>query len=129
MKTIIIVSGVVAAIESVLIFAALAIGMGMVQRPAVFTSLGKVRSYQVSCATTAGGTDLSDGSPISSIFVFINSATPVYIGGTDVDSTHGMPVCTAAASCAASSLSLDVKEARCLSSSGTVTATVIAGSL
>ncbi len=91
------------------------------------TPLAKVRSYTVSCATTAGGTSLNDGEATSSMFIFVNSATPVYIGGTDIDSTHGMPVCTAAASCVSASMSLDVKTARCLSSSGTVSALVIAG--
>lgn len=91
--------------------------------------LGKIRAYQVSCTTAAGGVSLSDGQTISSALIWINSATPVYVGGGDIDSTHGVPLCTNSASCLSSSLAMDVKEARCLSSSGTVTATVMAGAI
>jgi hypothetical protein len=95
--------------------------------PFLSTPLGKVRAYEVACATTAGGTSLGDGEAFSSLYVWINSATPVYIGGTNVDATHGMPFCTASASCPSAVLSMDAKLARCLSSSGTVTAIVLAG--
>lgn len=98
---------------------------------ALSTPLAKVRAYQVSCTTTAGGVSLVDTTPggVSSLTVWINSATPVYIGGADIDATHGMPFCTTTADCPASYVSIDVKEARCLSSSGTVTATVLAGTM
>lgn len=96
--------------------------------------LGKMYSYQVSCAATAGGTRLvpSSGSAQKSLQAYkfwVNSATPVYFGGSDIDSTHGMPYCTASASCVAAMDSVDgsPNETFCLSSSGSVTVTVWAG--
>ena len=132
MKTVVLVSGVIAAMVATALHLLTLIALHDVLadiQPMLNTPLGKVRAYQVSCTTAAGGVTLSDGQPISSLFVFVNSATPVYVGGTDVDATHGMPICTATASCPSSSISFDVKDARCLSSAGTVTATVLAGTL
>lgn len=130
MKYVIIVAGVVAFVETALVLLLVAVLARVAPVEALLdTSLGKIRGYQVSCTTTAGGVSLTDGNPTSSLYVWINSLTPVYIGGGTVDSTHGTPFCTDTASCPTAALSIDAKEARCLSSSGTVTAIVLAGTL
>lgn len=117
MKSVIVVAFVIVVTAVAVFFA---------QPSGAHPALGKVRAYQVSCTTAAGGVSLAVGQ-MSSALVWINSATPVYIGGTDITSTKGMPLCTAIASCVQSSVSIDSKELRCLSSSGTVTATVLVG--
>jgi hypothetical protein len=131
MKTILALSAIVAAIVATLVAIGLGfvaiVGMLDVVEPQLQLPLRYVKAYEVDCVDTGTGTSLVVPNGTGSLFVWVNSATPVYIGGADVDDSHGMPLCTATADCPASSLSLDVREARCLSSSGTVTATVIAG--
>ena len=102
----------------------------VVPAAALSTPLAQLRGYEIGCIATAGGISLGkagDLKAVSSMMVWVNSATPVYIGGTDVTSTKGMPICTNTALCPASSISIDAKGATCLSSSGTVTASVLVG--
>lgn len=94
--------------------------------PALNTSLNNVRSYQVACGTTA--TPITDGMGQSAILIWVNSATPVYIGGATVTTTTaGFPVCTLAASCPYASIALDAKYPYCRVAAGSVTIKVLAG--
>lgn len=96
--------------------------------PALPASLGHLRAFQVSCGTTAAL--LSDGLPISSALILNNSATAVYLGGSDVDTTtHGFPICTNTAACLRPDMPLDGKRLSCIVASGSVTVTVLAGAL
>ena len=96
------------------------------------TTLTHPHAYQISCTTTAGGVSLRQSTEtrsVKSIFVWVNSATPVYIGGDDIDSTHGLAICTDTASCAGSSFTIDGEAPRCLSSSGSVTVVALAAAM
>lgn len=97
---------------------------------ALADSLSILRAYQVSCATTATAIAPSDGIKSQHAWsVWNNSATPVYVGGSDVTTTtKGWPICTDTASCPSSTLSVDaVTSGFCRVGSGTVTLTVISG--
>jgi hypothetical protein len=94
------------------------------------TPLGRLRAYQVTCGTTA--TSLSPPSSsmnaMSSFLVWNNSATAVYIGGPDVNTTtKGFPICTASATCLRSDMPVDGREGFCRVAAGTATVTVLAG--
>lgn len=96
------------------------------------TPLAKVHAYQLGCVASAGGISLKKSTDLqnySHLTVWNNSATPVYIGGSDITSTLGLPICTDTAACPAASISMDAAGAYCLSSSGTKTVVVLAGSL
>jgi hypothetical protein len=123
-----------APVFTAIVLATIVIGTIIDSSPAqaLDTPLANLRAYQISCPATALGIDLrksTDLKAISSMMVWVNSTTPVYIGGGDVSSTLGMPICTDTSACPSSSVSIDAKGARCLSSSGTVTATVLVGTL
>lgn len=101
-------------------------------RPALATPLANPRAYQIGCLAAAGGISLkktTDLKSVSSLVIWNNSATPVYIGGSDVTSTLGMPICTDSAACPSSSVAFDGTAPFCLSSSGTKTVVVLAGSI
>lgn len=92
------------------------------------TSLGRVRAYQVACTTTA--TAISDGHSQSSGLIWNNSATPVFLGGSDVNATtEGFPICTDTATCLRADMPIDAKYLYCRVSSGTVAVKVLAGAL
>jgi len=94
--------------------------------PALNTSLNNVRSYQVACGTTA--TPITDGAGQSALLVWNNSATPVFLGAANVNTTTtGFPICTLAASCPYASMSLDAKYPYCRVAAGSVTVKVLAG--
>ena len=96
---------------------------------ALSDSLGLYRSYQVSCTSTPGKMCRTGYCSFQAFKFWVNSATPVFMGGSDVDtSTKGMPYCTAGASCLQSFDSIDGVPANMFcDSGGTVTVTVIAG--
>ncbi len=87
-----------------------------------------LRTFTVTCLTSA--TRISDGlGDISAFTVFNGSATPAFIGGSDVDnSTKGMPVCTSAVAgaCYDNKFPVDGGGAYCLSTGGAVTLLVTA---
>ena len=83
--------------------------------------------YQVTCnASTATSLNGTAGSH-SAARVWINNATAVYVGGPDVDATHGLALCTTAGTCIDDDLPWDGGNLYCLSSSGSITAIVMAG--
>ncbi|MCC7173491.1 MAG: hypothetical protein IT459_23810 [Planctomycetes bacterium] len=101
-------------------FALLAMGLG--------TSLAKIRTHTVTCGTTA--TAITDGTGASSMLIWNNSATPVYLGGSDVNTTtEGFPICTDTANCLRADMPIDAKYLYCRVSAGTVTVRVLAGAL
>jgi len=101
-------------------FALLAMGLG--------SSLGRIRTHTVTCATTA--TAIADGHNASSMLIWNNTATPVYLGGSDVDTTTaGFPICTDTATCLRADMPIDAKYLYCRVSSGTVAVKVLAGAL
>lgn len=92
------------------------------------TSLGRIRAYQVACTTTA--TAISDGHSQSSGLIWNNSATAVYLGGSDVNTTTtGFPICTNTASCLRADMPIDAKYLYCRVAAGSTTVTVLAGAL
>lgn len=88
--------------------------------------VGGIRTFTVTCLTTA--TAITDGKGVSAFRAFNNTATPAFVGGTDVTSTtKGFPLCTDTATCPSSTLPVDGGGAYCLSTGGAVTLLVIAG--
>ena len=104
--------------------------------PADVTPINRARGYQISCDTTAikmspasGIGSPSTGGPGFQSFKFWNNTTTlVYVGGSDVDTTKGIPYCTTAASCPQSFDSYDGNPAGfwCYAS-GATTVTILAG--
>lgn len=89
--------------------------------------VGGIRTFQVACLASAP-VAVTDSKGVSALRVWNNSATPVYLGSSAMTgATNGMPICTATASCIAADMPIDGGGLYCLSSSGTVTVTVIAG--
>ncbi len=86
-----------------------------------------VRTFQVTCAASA--TRITDSlGDISAFTVFNISATPAFIGGSDVNATtKGMPVCNDSAVCYGTTFGIDGGGAYCMSSGGAVVLTVTAG--
>lgn len=76
---------------------------------ALSDSLGTVRVYTFSCTTTAAKIIPSSGvRSVKAQRFWNNSTSPVYIGGTDVDtSTKGWPICTDTAACEQASFPID----------------------
>jgi hypothetical protein len=96
---------------------------------ALADSLGFYRSYQVSCTSSAAKMCRTGYCSFQAFKFWVNSSTPVYMGGSDVDtSTKGMPYCTDSANCVQAMESVDGSPSSmsCVSG-GTVTVTVIAG--
>lgn len=75
--------------------------------------LGKLRVYTITCDSTVKTLAPVDTTLKLKSFVhfrwWVNSTTPVFVGGTDVDTTGGvgMPYCTDAAVCVKSNDSMD----------------------
>lgn len=90
------------------------------------TSLGNMRSHEVACATTA--TAVTDGYGASSMLLWNNSTTPVYLGASDVNTTtKGFPICTDTATCLRADMPIDGKYLYCIVTTGTVTLDILAG--
>lgn len=85
-------------------------------------------TFELACAASAtriGSTSMSDS------FIIGNpSATAVYIGGSDVTTATGFPICTTTTTCTQSSFSADAfgGEFYCIVASGTVNTRVLEGS-
>ncbi len=93
---------------------------------------GKVKAERFSCGTAVARiwhvTELPDHSAmrISNL-----SATPVFIGGVDVDTTataggNGYPICTDSAVCTESAISLAATTVYCIVASGSIVVNTIA---
>lgn len=90
------------------------------------TSLGNMRAHQVACTTSA--TAVTDGYAASSMLLWNNSATPVYLGAANVNTTtRGFPICTDTAACLRADMPIDGKYLYCIVGAGSVTLTVLAG--
>lgn len=87
--------------------------------------VSSIRSFQFSCGAVSPALVVPSTAPksYSAIWVWVNSATPVYFGDSAVSST-GMPLCTTTASCVQASQSFEARALYCLSSSGSVTVNV-----
>lgn len=98
---------------------------------ALSTTLSNVTAEQVSITTTAelitNDMESDKGKTWRSCLIFNNSATILYVGGSDVDSTDGMPICTDSASCVKSSITVDGKDTHAIAASGTLTPTILCG--
>lgn len=94
-------------------------------------TLTNVAAEQISVSTTAelvtNDMESDKGKTWRSCLIFNNSATVLYVGGSDVDSTDGMPICTDSASCVKSSITIDGKDAWVVAASGTLTPTILCG--
>lgn len=90
------------------------------------SSLGNMRAHQVACGTTA--TAVTDGYAASSMLLWNNSTTPVYLGASNVNTTtRGFPICTDTAACLRADMPLDGKYLYCIVGAGSVTLTILAG--
>ena len=90
------------------------------------SSLGNMRAHTVTCGTTA--TAVTDGYAASSMLLWNNSATPVYLGGANVNTTTlGFPICTDTATCLRSDMPVDGKYLYCRVAAGSVAIKVLAG--
>jgi hypothetical protein len=96
--------------------------------------LGKGRVWNISCGTTAATLKPPTKDslvPYKEFRVWNNSATVVYLGGSDVtqDTTKGYPICTTAASCEQAGISIAgfADSFSCRTASGTATVVVFAG--
>lgn len=89
--------------------------------------LSGLRAFTVSCGTSA--TPISDSVPYHSLYLWNNSATPIYLGASNVtaSTTNGMPICTDTASCPRADLPADARHGFCRVGSGTVSLVVLAG--
>lgn len=72
---------------------------------------------------TSGAGSARSSAGYLAIWVWVNSATPVYFGDSTLDTT-GMPLCTAGASCPRADQVYSTRELDCLSSNGTVNVVV-----
>lgn len=90
------------------------------------TSLGNMRAHQVLCTTDP--TAVTDGYNASSMLLWNNSTTPVYLGASNVNTTtRGFPICTDTATCLRADMPIDGKYLYCIVGSGSQTITVLAG--
>lgn len=90
--------------------------------------LGGLRAFTVTCATTA--TAVTDGTPYLSGLLWNNSATPVYLGAANVNTTTlGFPICTDTAVCLRPDMPADARHSYCRVASGTVAIKVLAGAM
>ena len=109
---------------------AIAVTFGIILTPkamALADSLSKGTSYEIACDTTA--VRLSPTTQYSAFRFWVNSSTPVYVGGSDVNtSTAGMPYCTDTAACVLATDSIDGNPSEFWCRAGSaVTVKVIAG--
>ncbi len=86
--------------------------------------LGRIRSYEVTCDTTPRRLSPTTGYVPSSAFKFVNGATQIFIGGSDVNTTTtGTPY----AASSRESLDATPREVWCVTSSGSSTVDILAG--
>jgi hypothetical protein len=85
--------------------------------------------FSVSCSTSATAVVPSTGAGIEDAFIFNSSSTPVYIGGSSVGTSTGIPVCSDTATCVGTSLAINAVRGAvyCRVSSGTVSVRVLSG--
>ncbi len=87
-------------------------------------------AFPVACASTAGGTRIvqTPAEQFSAVILWNNSVTPVFIGGTDVDTvTKGLPICTNLAVCVSSNIHIDGYGMFCKVAAGSTTITALNG--
>jgi hypothetical protein len=93
--------------------------------------LGSFKVYQVTCNGTAAKMGPSNYSKqIVSFRWWVNSATPVFVGGSDVNTTDkGFPYCTDTASCALATDTADgpPSELWCRTAGSSVIVTIFGG--
>lgn len=90
------------------LFAAILAVIWSGQSQALSDPLGTFRSFEKSCGTTAAPLCSGANCKIKAGKFWVNSATPVYMGGSDVNTgTLGMPYCTDTATCVAASEPID----------------------
>lgn len=92
--------------------------------------LGSVRVYSFDCGTTALNIKAPTFPKSSKSMRIVNmSATPVFVGGPDVNlTTQGYGICSDAAVCESKSLAIDSNPVIwCAVTTGTVTVKVVAG--
>lgn len=96
---------------------------------ALAAPLGALQAKTTSVTTTAEKVtdELDKTTGNKSCMIWNNSATILYVGGSDVDSTHGWPICTNTSTCPAAVLSTDVREAYYVSASGTLAPIIVCG--
>jgi len=100
------------------------------QASAQAAPLGRIRTFNVTCTTSATPIKPPDGlTSISAWSVWQNSATPVYIGGSDVTNgtTKGWPICTDTAVCPASTISFDANAVGFCRAGSSQTVVVVSG--
>lgn len=89
--------------------------------------LSGLRAFRVGCTTAA--TPIADGAPYHSLTMWNNSATPVYLGASNVtaSTTNGYPICTDTATCPRADMPADVRHGFCRVTAGTVYLVILAG--
>ncbi len=100
------------------------------QASALSDTLGSFRAYTFTCTTTPQRLAPSSGVKSSKAMrVWNNSATSVFLGGSDVATTStGYPICTNTTNCEMSALPIDAAPVVwCRVASGTVDVLVLAG--
>jgi hypothetical protein len=118
-----------AVLVAIMTTVALSIAWPAPKASALSTPLGRVRTYTVTCATTATRVVATANQPAASVLLWNNSATAAYLGGADVAATvTGMPICTST-SCVSASVNIDARDLHCMSAGGAVTLLVLAGAL
>lgn len=93
--------------------------------------LGLVQSFAQTATTTAARVAPTAWlrTPMKSCLIGNASATPIYLGGSDVTSANGFPICTDTAVCTRSEINPDVLggEVYVLTASGTQAFRVLCG--
>jgi hypothetical protein len=96
---------------------------------ALANPVSEVRAEILSVGTTAERVTEEIGFTTGwkSCMLWNNSATVLYVGGPDVDSTDGFPICTDTASCPDSKIVIDASAYYVVAASGTLTPNIICG--
>lgn len=113
-----------------LILLCLAVLMIPVAAAALSNPLGRIQSFAFTASTTAAKVSPSAWvAGMKSCMIANVSATPVYVGGSDVTTSNGFPICTDTAVCSRADINPDVLggELWAVVSSGTVATRAICG--
>jgi hypothetical protein len=95
---------------------------------ALAAPMSKIGSFQESIADSATLIDPDDGYGYSSVRCFNLTTTPVYLGGSNVNtSTLGYPICTDTAACPESAITVDGQNVYGIVATGSTTVTCIKG--
>lgn len=109
-----------------------AVGLYFDRADALPEPLGTIQSFAQTATTTATRVAPTTWvrTPMKSCKIGNPSATPIYLGGSDLTSANGFPVCTDTAVCASAVFPVDVLggELYVLTSSGTQAFRAICGS-